>query len=219
MSRISSTLLLIAFGLPLAGCDGSSLASPVAPDTPTLSANAGGAVVTQNANIGPAPMPFTGSFSGSATLVRNARGLWLSGQSDDFEEGAAYTIWSAIFENPGACEDNCNPPDLQVPEVQGAQSNFGGFVAGPDGTFEVHLARHDDSRETLQGVGRSGIDNPYQAEIHFIFRSHGPAETDADLLAAQISTLAASCNRNPGPGCQNQGLVIFGSPGAPGQGQ
>ncbi len=206
MSRTSSTLFLIALGLPLAACDGSSLADP------------GGAEVTQSANIGLAP-GFTGLFSGTATLVRHAEGLSLSGQSDDFVEGHAYTLWSAIFENPGACVDGCNADDLDLPLVEGAQSNFGGFVANANGTFEVRLARHDDSRETLRGAGRSGIDNPFQAEVHFIFRSHGPAETDPILLAAQTSTLAASCKRNPGPGCQNQGLVIFASPGAPGQGQ
>lgn len=217
MSRTSSLLSLIVLGLPLAACDGSSVtaAAPAASDTPTLSANAGGAAVTQNVNIGPAPN-FVGSFSGTATLVRNARGLWLSGQSDDFVEGHAYTIWSAIFENPGACVDGCNAPDLDLPQAQATQSNFGGFVANADGTFEVHLTRHDDSRETLRGAGRSGIDNPYQAEIHFQFRSHGPAETDPALLAAQISTLGQSCNL---PGCQNQGLAVFLSPGAPGQGQ
>ncbi len=110
--------------------------------------------------------------------------------------------------------DGCGADDLNRPSAQATLSNVGGFVADASGDFEVHLARHDASRQTLRGVGRSGIDNPYQAEIHFIIRTHGTAQTDPNNLAEQMNTLNGFCS----PTCLSLGLSVFLPPGAPGQG-
>lgn len=178
--------------------------SPLAP--------ARGAVVTQTE---PITEIFPGSpiDEGTATLTRDAAGIWLAGNSPDLVDGDAYTVWGVIFDNPSGCVGGCGGDDLNRPSAQATVSNVGGFVADASGDFEIHLARHDASRQTLVGVGRSGINNPYQAEIHFIFRTHGTAETDPDNLAAQTSLVGAFCNP-----CQDQGLSIFLPPGAPGQG-
>ena len=178
----------------------------------------GGAVVTQTADIvdlGPGIIT-----SGRATLTRNAKGLWLTGQSDGLVEGDAYTVWAAIFDNANGCgggPGGCGGGDFGVRQAQATISNFGGFVVDADKDFEIHLSRHDASRQTLGGLGRSGINNTYRAEVHFIFRSHGLAETDPGDLADQTSMVAAFCNL-PVVGCDDQGLAIFLPPGPPGQG-
>ncbi len=209
LRQFSAVLGAVALG----ACGEESLFSPADELATSALGFAAGAEVTQTASI---MEDFPGSpiNEGTATLIRDAAGIWLSGNSPDFVDGDAYTIWGAIFDNPNGCVDGCGADDLNRPSAQATLSNVGGFVADATGDFAIHLARHDASRQTLDGIGRSGIDNPFQAEIHFIFRSHGTAETDPDNLAEQTSTVGAFCN----PACQSQGLSIFLPPGAPGQG-
>jgi hypothetical protein len=158
--------------------------------------------------------------SGTFTLTRNAKGLTLTGHSDDLVDGDAYTIWAAIFDNPNGCvggPGGCGGGDFGVRQAQATISNFGGFVADGNDIGMIHLSRHDASRQTLDGLGRSGIDNPLRAEVHLIFRSHGLAETNAGDLADQTSQVAAFCNL-PAVGCEDHAAVLFFPPGPPGQG-
>jgi hypothetical protein len=219
-SLAAALAIVLAFGctdqpLPTASSD-----SPVVGAAFSASGK-GGAVVTQTVDIDPFGV---GTItSGTATLTRNAKGLWLTGQSNDLVEGDAYTVWAAIFDNPQGCAGGpgaCGLGDLGVRQAQATISNFGGFVVDDDPedfTFDIHLSRHDASRQTLGGLGRSGIDNPYRAEVHFIFRSHGLAETDPGDLADQTSMVGAFCNL-PSVGCEDQGVAMFSPPGPPGQG-
>lgn len=211
--RSTYLLALVGAALLLPACSQESLTSAAGERATTSVGLGSGAAVTQTASI---VEDFPGSpiNEGTATLIRTAQGIWLSGNSPDLVAGNAYTVWGAIFDNPSGCVDGCGPDDLTRQSAQARLSNVGGFVADATGDFEVHLARHDESRQTLAGAGRSGIDNPYRAEIHFIIRTHGTAETNPSNLAAQTSLLNAFCN----PTCQSQGLSVFLPPGAPGQG-
>lgn len=210
------TWVIFTLGIFAMGCDAGVLA-PSSTDTQDLSLNLanGGATVTQDAPI----VGFTGqvALSGTATLTRDSKGLWLSGNSPELVDGHAFTVWAAVFENSNACATTCGAGDLGTRSAQATISNFGGFVADASGDFEIHLSRHDASRQNLGGAGRPGVQNTYSAEIHFIVRSHGEAETDAGDLAAQTSEVAAFCNL-PAVGCEDQGLIVYLPPGAPGQG-
>ncbi len=206
----SSVICLLV--LPLMACDGTTLALDESELTPAFAV--GGAEATQGTDM----VPFGSGVitSGTATLTRNAEGLWLTGNSDDLVVGDAYTIWAAIFDNPVGCEGGpgaCGFADLGRRQAQATLSNFGGFVVDASKDFENHLARHDASRQTLGGAGRSGIDNTYRAEVHLIFRSHGVAEADPDDLADQTSMVGAFCNL-PDVGCDDQGLAVFLPPSA-----
>lgn len=210
-------ITVLSATLVIAACDRTTVAPESSVTAPSFAK--GGAVVNQTGSFFGSGV--LGALTGDATLTRNAEALWLTGQSPDLVEGDAYTVWAAIFENPNACVDGCDGSDLGVRAVQGTISNFGGFVADASGSFSIHLARHDDSRQLLGGLGKGGIDNPYRAEVHFIFRSHGTAETDPQDLAAQTSQVSAFCNLAIPPtpdGCDDQGLIVFLPPGAPGQG-
>ena len=218
MSEKRYLVALATLVLPLMACGETTVGvDEVEGLTPAFAV--GGAALTQETNIGPFE-PGAVITSGTATLTRDADGLGLTGHSDDLVDGDAYTIWAAIFDNPMGCEGGpgtCGLPDLGRRQAQATISNFGGFVVDASQDFESHLTRHDGSRETLGGAGRSGIDNPYRAEVHLIFRSHGEAETDPGNLADQTSLVGAFCNL-PDIGCNDQGLAVFLPPGAPGQG-
>ena len=217
MSEKRYLVALATLVLPLMACGETTVGlDEVEGLTPAFAV--GGAALTQGTDI----VPFGSGVitSGTATLTRNADGLWLTGHSDDLVDGDAYTIWAAIFDNPMGCEGGpgaCGLADLGRTQAQATISNFGGFVVDASKDFESHLTRHDGSRQTLGGAGRSGIDNTYRAEVHLIFRSHGVAETDPDDLADQTSMVGAFCNL-PDVGCDDQGLAVFLPPGAPGQG-
>ena len=218
MSEKRYLVALATLVLPLMACGETTVGvDEVEGLTPAFAV--GGAALTQETNIGPFE-PGAVITSGTATLTRDADGLGLTGHSDDLVDGDAYTIWAAIFDNPMGCEGGpgtCGFTDLGRRQAQATISNFGGFVVDASQDFESHLTRHDGSRETLGGAGRSGIDNPYRAEVHLIFRSHGEAETDPGNLADQTSLVGAFCNL-PDIGCDDQGLAVFLPPGAPGQG-
>lgn len=212
--------ILTLAAITVAACDG-SITDPPSESLPEAAAAVGGAVVTQQTTMIPDLQGGATTFSGTAILERNANGLSLYAQSGDFIPGDAYTIWVVAYENPSACVGGCDPSDLDRTAVQGTVSNFGGFVADEARTYSGQLARHDDTRQLVAGVGRSGVDNPNQAQLTFVFRSHGEAETDPDKLAAQTSLVVAFCNlpvpEFPPPGCQSQGLANFAAPGAPGR--
>jgi len=216
--RISlAVLALAAFTL---GCSDQS--SPTAPGDlsgivagESSAASNGGADVDQDGLIVPAGTAVINS--GTFTLTRSAEGLWLTAHSEDFVVGDAYTIWAAIFDNPHGCvggPGGCNGGDFGVRQAQATISNFGGFVVDGSKDIAVHLGRHDASRQTLGGLGRSGIDNPLRAEVHLIFQSHGLAQEDPDDLAEQTSMVGAQCN----PTCEDQAAVLFFPPGPPGKG-
>ena len=214
MVRGRQAPIVAVFVLLVAGCDGTAV-SPELTDVDPAFAR-GGATVSQTVSLTGIGGPV--DLSGSATLTRNAKGLWLEGNSPDLVDGHAYTVWAAIFDNPHGCDGPCDGTDLDNRSAQATISNFGGFVADASGDFEIHLDRHDASRQTLGGVGRSGVDNPLRAEAHFIFRSHGEAEADPGDLAEQTSMVTAFCNLPPGTVCEDHGLAVFLPPGAPGQG-
>jgi hypothetical protein len=145
----------------------------------------------------------------SARLVRNANIAHLKISSQQLEPGHVYTIWAIVFENPSACQDNCNGPDLGDPAVDGTV--FGavaGTVADDDGTakFTAHIAAGDDGYSDIF-VGDGALDGPLSAEIHFIVRSHGPVIPD--LIDEQLSTLQGGCDVNA---CEDVQFGVFLAP-------
>ena len=155
--------------------------------------------------------------SGQSTLTRTSDGVWLDIAADGLTAGNAYTIWAVVFDNSLGCGNNgCGVEDLGTRQAQVTLVNAGGFVAGASSwAASGHLDRHDVGGKQLLRGDAKGVDNTYRAEIHFIIRSHGVAETDPANLAAQTSQVGAFCNL-PVTGCEDQGVSVFAPPGAPG---
>lgn len=220
MHRQHLSLLVAAAILTLTGCE---TQDPIAPrdGTAPLLGMSHAPVVVSTADI--VDEFGTGSgVSGQATLTRSVDGLWLDIAAEGLVAGHAHTIWWVIFDNPQGCKvDGCGLDDLGRRSAQVTLVNGLGFVASAGVTnFATHLDRHDvGDRQVLLG-DPAGVDNPYQAEVHAIVRSHGEAETDPDNLALQTSTVGGFCNLPPDEsdgGCLDVGVVVFPTAPRPGK--
>jgi len=152
----------------------------------------------------------------SSTLVRRADGVMMELSTRNLAAGA-YTVWWVIFNNPESCTapiaalgTNCGEADLSVPAVNASVFFAAGGVVGANGNghFSAQLGEH-----TLpNGLGQvvipgtpGGLDDAEKAEIHLVVHYHGPASSNAALLAEQISTFGAGCTLATGFGLGTPG--------------
>jgi hypothetical protein len=150
------------------------------------------------------------SEMGSATLNRHGNGVTLNVKTTGLEEGATYTIWWVIFNNPGACPDDCSEADLLIPEVQATVLFAAGHVVGNNGkgNFSSHLKEGDTSglqSELPSFPGDAyGLVDASSAEIHIVVRSHG--QPIPGLVHEQIRTFGGGCAINV---CLNEQFALF----------
>lgn len=147
---------------------------------------------------------------GESTLVRTSGGATLSAHTTGLPAGA-YTNWWVIFNDPGACSDDCGEDDIfvdgdpangpDVGQILAAKIDVlfgtGHVVNGPEASFASHR-RKGDSRGSLfealyaaQGMEAPGLMMPRTAEVHLIVRYHGPA--DPGRIPTQIHTVEGEC--------------------------
>lgn len=131
--------------------------------------------------------PILNEVTGTATLHRNANGITINYHTTGLTPGYAYTLWWVIWNNPGECltPNGCGDPDnvdFLNPETEVDVLYAGGHVVGNSGVgnFSGHLNTGDesDSVNGLMGIPAAGglqIGNVYDAEVHLVLRSHGPA--------------------------------------------
>lgn len=144
--------------------------------------------------------------NGAVMLTRQNQGIVANISASGLEPGEANSVWWVIFNNPAACIDGCNGPDLANPAVEASVLFATGFVVGADGTASAsaRLASGEPPLgfDIVQGNGlKPG--NGFGAEVHVVIRTHGPILPG--LVAEQISTFGASCN----PVCMNKQAAVF----------
>ena len=83
-----------------------------------------------------------------ATLVRTADGIAMSIDTRELPIGA-YTNWWLVFNNPGACDGECDFSDRGNPLVQAGGFYATGGIVGPDG-------RGHFSASAMEGVLPTG---------------------------------------------------------------
>lgn len=118
------------------------------------------------------------------------------------------------FNNPAACDNSCNAPDLGNPAVLGTVLYAAGHVIGPNGkgNFAAHLAVGDTSGDSfpVEFPGDLvGLIAPLEAEIHLVVRSHGPPLPGQ--VAEQISTFNGGGCHDPGDptdACEDQQFAV-----------
>lgn len=142
-------------------------------------------------------------ITGTSTLHRNKNGITVNFKAENLHPGA-YTIWWVIWNNPLKCENGnlCGEPDFATPGVNVEVMFAGGHVVGNNGkgNFSAHLKAGDDSPESmneafgLPPVGGLWVGNTFDAEIHVVLRTHGPAVPG--LVTEQINSYRGGCD-NP----------------------
>jgi len=130
---------------------------------------------------------------GDASLTRTRNGVTLRAHMEA-DHGETFTVWTAVFNNPDACATSpCAGSDLGNPDVGGNVIRIAGGIAGGDGLHVAGNLREGDTSEALF-EGAPPLLDAMTAELHFIYRSHGPKlPTKID---EQIMEVFGGCDMN-----------------------
>jgi hypothetical protein len=139
----------------------------------------------------------------SSSLVTFEEGASVAIETAGLEPGDAVTLWWAVFNDPAACAHGegglrCGEEDLLLfggaAAIGGSVLYGSGHIIGPDGEghFSSYLATGDTTRVLGEGPG---LTNPQGADIHFVVRTHGPAQLG--LLGPQLQSFGGGCNNAP----------------------
>jgi hypothetical protein len=134
-----------------------------------------------------------------SALVRNDNGIAATLHTSGLTPGIATTMWWVIFNNPAACVDECNAPDLAIPAVQASVQYAAGHVIGGDGVadYGAYLGEGDTTGCAAPTLPCNGLIDSRAALVHLVVRSHGQALPD--VIDEQISSFNGGCN----PTCVN----------------
>jgi hypothetical protein len=159
-------------------------------------------VTLKGSNNQPAEIGGLGGITGTATLHRNKNGITANFKANNLKPGA-YTIWWVIWNSPQNCitPGGCIEDDFGTPVAVEVEVMYaGGHVVGKNGkgNFSAHLNAGDDTPESMNesfgfpSVGGLAVGNTFDAEVHVVLRTHGPAVPG--LINEQISSYAGGCD-------------------------
>lgn len=139
----------------------------------------------------------------SASLLRNPSGVRMTIKTNDLTAGDTFTIWWVIFNNPDECENpvgeltECSEPDLFNPATGPSILYAAGNIVGGNGKSNFGGALQvndiDGCQPPWDGLDLcgDGLEDPYDAEIHLVVRTHGPKVPG--MVDEQINTFAGAC--------------------------
>lgn len=130
----------------------------------------------------------------SAILQRSPDGVEFAVETT-LPEGT-YTVWWVAFNSPEFCVDGCGLDDLEIPEVNASIFWATGEVIddGETGIFSAQLLENTLPGKFDQVLFGDGLLDSFEAEIHLVVRSHGPAIPG--LEEEQITTFNGGCPPN-----------------------
>lgn len=175
---------------------------------PAWSKNSDTAQILTFPLLGPV-VPVEGAES---TLVRTDTGVTARVKTNSLPQGAAFTLWMVVFNEPENCEygseiSQCGDPDIANPDVVADVMYVAGNVIGNSGkaSFAGHRKIGDNSGSIFfpllpPGVQPPGLQNPRGAEIHMVVHSHG------DMLPEYMPSMIQSF----GGGCMDPGAPFPG---------
>ncbi|MDX2298123.1 MAG: hypothetical protein NW204_00205 [Xanthomonadaceae bacterium] len=144
---------------------------------------------------------------GAGTLVRSENELWAKIDTTRLEKNAAHTVWWVIFNNPSACVDMCDVPDLSIPEARASLVYAGSIITGADrtGQASAHLVGGEISTGAPVPMG-NGLEeyNGFGAAVTIVVRTHG--KLLMGRVAEQIGSFDGGCDVN---NCSNTQMVGF----------
>lgn len=133
----------------------------------------------------------------SSLLTRSSKGVSVALSTTGLEPLAAHTLWFVVFNQPAACSDGCGADDFGNPAVNASVFWGAGRVSDEFGQADFAsnvIKRAGTPGQLLFGPGLV----KFNAEIHFVVRSHGPADDliAADELEDALTTHAGGCVTN-----------------------
>lgn len=142
---------------------------------------------------------------GTSTITRTMGGVSIVNHTTGLTPGDAVTNWFVVFNNPEACivPGECSDADVLAfigSLMAGEPDNpvgidvlfaTGHVVNGDRTSFAAHLAVGDTSG-SLFGPFSVGLQDPFEAEVHSIVRTHGPAIPG--IVNDQIRTVDGGCD-------------------------
>ena len=133
---------------------------------------------------------------GWSALRRSQSRVQIRMEAGDLVPGSISTLWAVVFNNPIACVDECDDPDLfDNPATRPDLMYVAGGVANRTGKArfagQITVGDLSDSILGLFGANGYGVEDGHTAEIHLVVRSHGPGL--AGLRQAQMSTFNGGC--------------------------
>ena len=134
------------------------------------------------------------STNSVATLFNTGTRLTVNIVDRHLEANNAYTVWWIIFNDPSGCVDGCGGPDIfaELATANAIVVNATGGVSSSLGNLVV--TAWIDASGATSGSGQILAGDPTtldiaNAQVHVVIRSHGPASSDATILAKQTSTV------------------------------
>lgn len=158
---------------------------------------------------------FDGSGAqGTATLTRTPHGVSLSAHTEvggelfvlpfgvplgvDWAPGDASTVWWVVFNAPGNCTDPCGEDDV-IAALGGANDAEIGihYAAGHVAQHHWRVGARLAEWDTGGAIFGMPLKDSSAAEVHVVFRSHGPAANLAPgEVAAAIHSIDGGCATN-----------------------
>jgi len=147
-----------------------------------------------------------------ATLARHEGGATVSGTASNLDPGETYTVWWVFFNSPDFCvnagdadalDAKCAADDLAGAQVALVGSSFGfctGFIPDANGAATWSCERFIGQNGEGFELG-DGLQNPEEAEVHMVIRTHGPTLT-GEVGDSQSTTFNGGCEQ----GQTNAGL-------------
>lgn len=205
---VSLCTAFLVTGLLVACADQDPLTAPLqdvdrAPTTLAMvpAASAGGPATRSVSNIFTWPPPGSLVEGGSATLLRNDRGITLTWKSP-VEEPGAYTLWWVIWNEPELCEvpGACGLPDLFVdgnpelgPNPEVTVMSAAGHVVGGSRKANFGATLRIGELTSLHPFfpDSPGLSDARNAEVHVVLQDHG--ELVPSEMPAQIKVFQGGC--------------------------
>ena len=173
------------------GCDSAVSADATQVEVPVLASATGAVTSTSPVITFPALQP----YDGESRVTRTKNGANFRFTTSGLEPGHAYTLWMVVWNAPENCVDGCDGMDLFTEAALPDMLYGAGTVVGGSGkaTFSgrISVADASGSVQAPLGLAANGLMDPYDAEIHFIVKDHGPKLPA--YLPDMIHTLAGGC--------------------------
>jgi hypothetical protein len=151
---------------------------------------------------------------GSGTITRTEDSFTLETTWTDMEAAETYTMWWAVFNNPGDCLNadspdpvtgqTCGGDDFGPGQMELVLPSFGycsAVPAHPDGEASLNCTRTIADGDDGAVVGGGMVNPGTDVEVHTFIRTHGPTLT-GELGDAQETEFNGGCD----PGDPNEGL-------------